>query len=113
MTTQDQSRPSWQTEACPPWCVVDHREDDHPDDRVHDSASRHISALLHPSQRLAREGDGSEVSELLVVTSRRAGDEVDWTYIGEPDRSRQYLNLSRESARRLASALTRHLDALG
>lgn len=113
MATQDRSNPSWLNEECPAWCIGDHHEDDHPDDRIHDSDGQTVSVALHPSQRLTRAGDDGEASELIIVTSRRAGDQAEWTYIGEADRARQYLNLSRDSARRLASALARHLDALG
>lgn len=92
-------------ERCPIWCVVDHQPDDHPDDRWHDSASSHVDVIV-------RLPDSTEASELTIVTSRRFGESDDWTFIGEPDRNRQRLELSRESAQRLATALTEHLRAL-
>ena len=92
-------------ERCPSWCVVDHQPDDHPDDRWHDSASSHVDVIV-------RLPGSAEAGELTIVTSRRFGEPDEWTFIGEADRNRQRLELSRESAQRLATALTEHLRAL-
>lgn len=92
-------------EHCPIWCVVDHQPDDHPDDRWHDSAMSYVDVVV-------RLPDSTEASELTIVTSRRFGDVADWTFIGESDSNRQRLELSRESAQRLVTALTAHLRML-
>lgn len=92
-------------ERCPIWCVVDHRRDDHRDDRWHDSATSDVDVIV-------RLPGSTEASQLTIVTSRRFGEPGDWTFIGEADHNRQRLELSRESAQRLATALTEHLRAL-
>ncbi len=92
-------------ERCPVWCVVEHRPDDHPDDRRHESASVYIAATVP-------ESDAATSSELMIVTSRRFGELNDWTFIGEPDVRQQSLQLSRESALRLALALLDHVRRL-
>lgn len=93
------------TEHCPAWCVVDHQPDDFPDDRYHDTVSTYVDVILKTS-------DSAESGEIMIVTSRRFGEREDWTFIGEPDRNRQRLELSRESAQRLATALDLHLGML-
>jgi len=85
--------------------VVDHQPDDHPDDRWHDSASTYVDVVVPAA-------DSTEGSELLIITSRGFGELEDWTFIGEPDRRQQSLQLSRESAQRLAIALLEHLRQL-
>jgi len=94
-------RPSWQTQACPPWCVVRHRESDPPDDRVHESAARSLPAAAY---------EGRPV-ELLLALSRPDHTEVDWVFVGEARRDGQHLHVSRESAIAVAQALRDLLTA--
>lgn len=105
MSAASRPRPSWQTDECPAWCVVEHREDDRPADRVHDSAGTYLHAIL----RRVETGE-AEATELLVAASRRCGSHDDWIFIGEPEKRGQHLALSRESARRLSVALDAILD---
>lgn len=111
MTSTTNQRPSWQDDACPSWCVVDHHEDDFPEDRFHDSRTLYVSVTLGVASPPHPEPTATP-AELYVITSRRAGSHRDWTFVGEPDRSGQRLVLSRESARHLIDTLTEHLDAL-
>ena len=101
MAPGSRGRPSWQADGCPPWCVSEHREDDHPDDRFHDSAPALVPSVLGP--------DGV-AADLLVVTSRRCDTANDWVFVGHPERAAEGLVLSRESARRLARAILAQLD---
>jgi hypothetical protein len=43
--------PYWQTTPCPAWCVVPHRDFDHPDDRWHDSEQTVIKLSTEPPVR--------------------------------------------------------------
>lgn len=104
MTAQSRPKPTWQTDECPTWCVTEHRENDHPQDRFHDSHGIYLPAILGiPDETQA--DPAPEAVELLVVRSRRCGTNEDWVFIGEPDRPRQRLLLSAESAARLITAL--------
>lgn len=100
MSAPPHPRPSWQRDDCPAWCVVDHRESDPPDDRVHDSAGVYVPAVVRRSESAA-----DEAIELLVLLSRRHGEPDDWVFLGEPDRLGQHVTLSRESAIRVTSTL--------
>lgn len=46
MESVDLQRPSWQRGPCPTWCSRDHQEDDHPEDRLHQSAGTVIPAMV-------------------------------------------------------------------
>lgn len=46
-----QEAPYWQDAPCPPWCVVPHRDYDHPDDRWHDSEQTVIKLSLEAPVR--------------------------------------------------------------
>lgn len=111
MTSGARSRPTWQTDECPPWCVTDHRESDPPEDRFHDSATHYVPVTLgiKDSDQLT---PAITPAELFLTTSRPCGEHDDWTFVGEPARHGQHLMLSKESARRLAEALLEHLDTL-
>lgn len=100
MSAKSRSRPSWQRDECPPWCVVEHREADPPDDRVHDSVGAYVSAVVRrPGSTVG------ESTELLVILSRRCGELDDWVFLGEPERLGQHVTLSRDSAARVTSTL--------
>ena len=99
MTAHSTSRPSWQLDACPPWCVVEHAELDGPDDRYHDSVTLHVPATLGPGPSHA------STTDLVVVMSRRCDEPDYWVLVGEPERDGQHLYLTRDSAARIATAL--------
>lgn len=121
MRTQD-DRPTWQVEACPPWCVVLHAEDDHESDRVHVSTSMSV----HARQLLGSSGgtpppdveveltgppgapDRTAHADLAVAVHRRDGGRTTWVYAG--DGAVQHLELSAESWGRLVPAVDRALE---
>lgn len=111
--TSEQARAIWQSEPCPPWCTVVHRDDDHPDDRYHDSAALQVPAIVLERDREAGPGRWvREPAEITIVTSRHA-DTVDVvTLIGRDDRLDQQLSLTPEGAARLADAILQHLASL-
>lgn len=78
-------RRSWQREDCPGWCVVDHAEADHPDDRKH--MSRQIAA---PVLAMAEQADPTlpgrdswYPDEVVVCLQRRDGGGQTGVYIGD------------------------------
>lgn len=115
-------RPAWQVEACPPWCVVLHAEDDLEGDRRHMSASLSVPAReLRPASAEPTPVDGTALpdpddgpddrvvaTELAVCLQRRDGAPTTWIYVG--DGTHQALELSTGSWRRLLPALDRVLD---
>lgn len=105
MAAASRPRPSWQADPCPAWCAVEHREDDPPPDRVHDSVGRYVRVVLAESQ-----GHAQVSAELLVMLSRRCDETAEWVFVGEPERDGQHLVLSRESAARVTQALATLLD---
>lgn len=112
MSTSHDPKPDWQTDTCPVWCVVDHRREDLPEDRIHDSRGDAVAVTVTPPG-LEGDIDDPEATEFIIRTSRLSGQHTDWTFIGEEHRHRQHVQLSRESAHRLADALTKHLASLG
>ncbi len=109
----DPTGPSWQSRPCPPWCVRTHREDDHPDDRFHDSRSTRVPVVLLDRDVDAGPGRWShDLTDLAIVVSQHdTADEV-VVLVGREDDTRQQLHLSAESAARLAKALDTHLRIL-
>ncbi len=79
-------RPSWQLDDCPAWCAVEHREDDHPDDRSHRTDAPTVPVIA----RSRRFDDGlvfeTEATEFEVGAPRRDGDAETSIYAGESAR---------------------------
>lgn len=121
----DDDRPTWQVEACPPWCVVLHAEDDHESDRVHVSTSMSVHArqllgspggALPPDVEVEQAGppgtpeavDRTAHADLAVAVHRRDGARTTWVYAG--DGAVQHLELTAESWGRLVPAVDRALE---
>jgi hypothetical protein len=104
-------RPSWQLDDCPEWCAVDHREDDHPDDRSHRTDASAVPVIAR-SRRFENDALVFELEamEFEVGASRRDGEADTWIYVGAG--GGQQLEVSRESAERLIRAITIQLRAL-
>ena len=100
----EESRPSWQSDPCPPWCTGEHAELDHPDDRVHRSRSMAVPVV---ARRTWFEGEGirrsAEATEFEVALSRVDGESETWLYVGAgPALS---IEVTAESADRLVVAM--------
>lgn len=97
-------RRQWQVEDCPSWCVVDHGEEDFPDDRKHVSEAHGIAVVeLVGTERSAVE-NRSEVTrstEMVVCLQRRDGAPTTWLYVG--DGFDQSIEVSVESWQRLVA----------
>ncbi|MFI5430064.1 DUF6907 domain-containing protein [Aeromicrobium sp. UC242_57] len=106
----DSTRANWQTEPCPAWCVRTHQDDDHPDDRYHDSEPTEIPAVFAERDRDAGPGQWTlDAGELTIITSRHVDTTETITFVGREDRLGHALTLTPDSAARLAHALNRHL----
>ncbi|MEG9227508.1 DUF6907 domain-containing protein [Aeromicrobium sp. Sec7.5] len=108
MIDPSRSRPPWQHDPCPAWCVVEHDEADLLADRVHDSAGRYTPAVLGGPL----EGEQA-TTELLILMSRRSGDAGEWVFVGQPERDGHHLSLSREGAVRVAHEILRLASGSG
>lgn len=111
--------PSWLDRACPPWCVREHGEDDHLEDRRHQSVEE--SLPIERGDFPGPEGGDPDRAprrqeEWLVVahatTGRPAQPPVVWVHLGQEEGREVALDLTHDSARRLRDALTRCLDRL-
>lgn len=97
------SRPSWLLEECPPWCVAEHAEEDHPDDRQHHGVIVTVPVVLR--QQALRDGclmSSELASEFDVVRFQLVGSVMRWLFVGDDEHQ---LELSEESALRLTGAI--------
>ena len=69
---------AWWIDAdpCPDWCVSQHRSDDFPEDRVHESAGRIAPAEVPDG------AERPESTDVAVVAYRRAGSSMDYLSVG-------------------------------
>lgn len=111
---RDDPKPAkWQTKPCPPWCAREHRDNDHPDDRFHDSARTVVPTIFAQPDRVAARGRWIlESDDLTIVTSQHEKNATAITFIGREDRVGQELMMAPESAARLAESLLAHLATL-
>jgi hypothetical protein len=105
----DHARPRWLHEPCPPWCTTIHREGDAPEDRHHDSAPTYVPVVIGVRESGSAR-PRTQITDLLVVRTRRHGEPEEWVFVGEPDQDRQHLVLAPDSARRIAAAVVAQLD---
>lgn len=119
MTIPSAALPSWLDHPCPPWCVREHADDDHLEDRRHQSVEELLSVVRgdYPGP----EGGDHDLAprpqqEWLVVAHAAAGRQaqppVVWVHLGQEEGREVALDLTRDSARRLRDALSRCLDRL-
>jgi hypothetical protein len=102
----ESSRPTWLDEPCPPWCLREHDEDDHPEDREHRGAAIDV-AVVATGEDAVPVTDALSHLDLVVQLHRRVGGPEEWVSI-EPAEARQpRLALTRGSARALVAALRR------
>ncbi|WP_408896238.1 DUF6907 domain-containing protein [Nocardioides sp. R1-1] len=105
----DTGVPSWLDEKCPRWCARTHCEDDHPEDRYHQSEATIFTA---------RAGAGDDVPlnatirplELCIRTGRYVGERETWIVIEALEAARPRLLVTEQSARDLLHHLDRHLS---
>jgi len=108
------SRPSTHTEAppCPSWCVRDHADQD-PDDQLHEGHTRLVGAITlerSPGETPNSIARRAVATELAITHYQYPDDTDEWIYIGDGCHG---LDLSVESARRLAWVLGRVVEGQG
>lgn len=109
----DLKRAGWQTEPCPSWCIREHHDDDHPDDRYHDSIATEVPTLFAARDHAAGPGQWAmDSGDLMIITSRHVDSTEVITFVGRDDRLGQALTMTPDSAARLAEALTQHVAAI-
>ncbi|WP_215817339.1 hypothetical protein [Pimelobacter sp. 30-1] len=102
-------RPSWLEEPCPRWCTREHREEDHPDDRYHQSEAELVPAV-------AGSGEAVPLTATLAATTlgvrvgRHVGDDLTWLVVEALEAPRPRLVLTTESAGALHRALGAQLE---
>lgn len=96
-------------ECCPVWCSLRHDVTGDSDELVHEGVHQVVAGVV--LERRQQRGGGrmrqAVPVELGAVRYRYAGDDEDWIYLGD---GRQGLDLSPESAKRLARAVHRLLE---
>ncbi|WP_416779404.1 DUF6907 domain-containing protein [Microbacterium lacticum] len=107
-------RLSWLTEPCPAWCRADHHDQDHPDDRFHQSRQILVPVVV-PKRVTVEDVSASsdhavEPDEMAVLALLPVGQiSQAWVaVVGE----RQFIEVTLESAVRLHAALGEILDEL-
>ncbi|MFT4210245.1 MAG: hypothetical protein QM626_00095 [Microbacterium sp.] len=74
--------PTWQRTPCPPWCAGGHREDDHPEDRVHRSAGLTVPVVSRRVLSVDPMRYQVVAQEFEVGLSRPDDSATTWLYLG-------------------------------
>lgn len=95
--------PTWLSEPCPSWCDRAHEDDDHPEDRFHQSAVALVPVIAGP--RSVPPNAALEPTELAVRLGRYVGQTQAWVTLAPLEGRTPALVLSAESGRALAEAI--------
>ncbi|WP_370289681.1 hypothetical protein [Nocardioides sp.] len=95
--------PTWLSEPCPTWCTREHLDDDHPDDRFHQSEARFVAAIASP----AAVPDPAALAslDLVVRAGRHLGHDLTWIQVSAAEAAHPTLVLSLDSALLLGGAI--------
>ena len=100
-------------DPCPSWCIIPREPGDTSDEHVHTAARRGVAWVELRRGPSPDENDTSERrAEAItydIVRYRYSGDYEDWVYIGDDVHG---LDLSLESARRVAIVVLEYLDGM-
>lgn len=103
------TEPTWLREPCPSWCAREHREDDHVEDRFHQSDPSFFPAV-------AGSGDAVPLSASMraltlgIRIGRQVGDDRTWLVVEPLDEQRPRTVLTCETARALHHHLGHQLS---
>lgn len=122
MTTTVSPTPTWLVHPCPEWCVREHAQGDHPEDRRHQSAEEVVVVVRghFPGAEGTDPDAGPHAQEDWLVVAhgptagppaRPAVETAEWVHLGQVEVRAGALDLTRDSAERLRDALTQCLDA--
>lgn len=115
MSTSDQgggpsgARPSWQRAPCPGWCARTHHEDDHVEDRYHQSEPSFVPVLV-ATQPTVPVTESLQPVDLVVRIGQYVDELVEWVAIEPIDLPQPRMVVTLESAHTLARALAEQLE---
>lgn len=95
-------QPSWMAEACPSWCVRDHAEDDHPDDRRHQGGGIAVPAVVAGEPV---PGASGEPLVLVVQLDQPVGTRTAWVRVEASEGAGPRLAVRASDAVELAAAI--------
>jgi hypothetical protein len=101
--------PTWLGETCPAWCTREHREDDHPEDRRHQSTAR-IIAVDVPTAAIP--GETTQAVEVAVYLDQPVAQPVRWLRVESVDSDQVRLTVATTSADDLLDALASQISRL-
>lgn len=85
------ARPSWLVEECPAWCTREHHEEDHPEDRRHQSPAS-IMSMDVPTTAIP--AGTTQTVEVAVYLDQPVAQPVRWLRVESVDSSRVRLALA-------------------
>lgn len=103
--------PTWLDEPCPPWCVRTHLEDDHPEDRYHQSDPSFFTGVAGDGDQVPMTASLNPVT-LGVRLGRHVGEAGAWVVIESLESRHPRLILTAEAAVALRQRLEHQLARL-
>lgn len=100
----DQTPPTWLEEPCPAWCARRHEEDDHPEDRYHQSEGALLAGIAGAADTVPLTAS-LRATSLAVHLGRHPGEESAWVAVEALDDLHPRLILTAQTARTLAREL--------
>jgi hypothetical protein len=99
------ARPSWLPGPCPTWCTRRHREQDRPEDRLHQDDGVVLAAVVGRLDETTLR-PVPHPAELVVRLVREAAEQAPtWVVVAETEEAGLTLLLTRDSAVALRAAL--------
>jgi len=98
--------PTWLDEQCPAWCARPHREDDHPEDRYHQSDPSIFPAVAGPGDQVPITASLSPTN-LSIRVGRYVGEASAWIAVESLDEVQPRIVLAEPAAWNFC----RHLEA--
>jgi hypothetical protein len=105
------ARPSWLAEPCPRWCRREHHEQDHAEDRYHQSEATAFPAIVAVEPSVPATAS-LEALALVVWIGRYAGEFEEWAVIEPVEQREPRMVMTADSAAALARTLTAQLRDL-
>ncbi len=105
------SSPTWLDEPCPPWCVRDHEEDDHPEDRYHQSEPSLFAAIAGSGDQVPMTASLAPLT-LGIHLGRHVGETRAWVVIESLETRHPRMVLTEEAAVALQQQLEHQLARL-
>ncbi|WP_182377222.1 hypothetical protein [Nocardioides sp. WS12] len=105
------STPTWLDEPCPPWCVRAHLEDDHPEDRYHQSEPSFFAGVAGAGDQVPLTASLTPLT-LTIRIGRHVGEATPWVVIESLEARHPRLVLAEKAAFDLWQRLDHQLARL-